>query len=407
MVARMTRILIVFIAAAGAGRSGDPPAHAGRQESVQSASDLQEDGPEEVMITPPDVHLEIARKIRARHRVPALALAVVRTGEPPRIAATGLRKARGKHPVTVHDKWHLGSCTKSMTATMIAALVEQGRMAWDDTPARRLPEPAGKIHPKWRDVTLEQLLCHTAGLPEDRTPDLRIWPRICALTGELPGQRQSFVELIMSRAPASAPGEKYVYANAGFVIAAAMAEAATGESYEALMSRLLFNPLGMASAGFGPPGDPDKVDQPWGHDAALLIYQPIPPGPGADNPPVYAPSGTAHMSIGDWAAYAHLHLQALRGNHRLLRPETWRRIHGDPFGQGYAFGWATGRQHWASGPVLAHDGSNGRWYAIAVLAPRRDLAILVATNAADATAEKACVAAIEAIKKHYGPAGAQ
>lgn len=366
----------------------------------------QEPEPEaeiEIPVTPRDVHLAIANEARRKHRVPAIAVAVVRTGEPPRVAATGTRTARGKAEVTVHDKWHLGSCTKSMTATMCGALVEQGKLAWDSTPVRLFPDLAEKLHPRLRNVTLEQLLCHSAGLPEDRTPNLLLWPRILALSGPLPDQRRRFLELVLSREPANDPGTKYVYANAGFVVAAAMAEAATGESYEQLMQRLLFHPLGITSAGFGPPGHAGKVDQPWGHDASLRFYQPLRPGLGADNPPVYAPSGTAHMSIIDWARYAHLHLQALRGNAILLKPETWRRLHGDPFGHEYAFGWGKGEGAWAAGRILAHDGSNRHWYAVILIAPQRDIAFLVAMNAGDSAAEEACVAVIEALKRHYLP----
>ena len=61
--------------------------------------------------------------------------------------------------------------------------------------------------------------------------------------------------------PAATAGE-YLYSNLAFVIAGAMAEKVTGKTWEALMQERLFEPLGMSSAGFGPPGAPGGVDQP-------------------------------------------------------------------------------------------------------------------------------------------------
>src|SRR6476646_10575493 len=69
-----------------------------------------------------DVQLE---GIRRKFHLPALAAAAVRDGRIVEIAATGVRKFGEDEEVTVDDAWHLGSCTKSMTATLAAMLVEQ------------------------------------------------------------------------------------------------------------------------------------------------------------------------------------------------------------------------------------------------------------------------------------------
>ena len=72
-------------------------------------------------------------------------------------------------------------------------------------------------------------------------------------------------------------------------MAAAMAEQATGQSWEQLMRALLFEPLEMHTAGFGPPGDAQALDEPWGHakrDGALIA---LAPGPMADAPAALAP----------------------------------------------------------------------------------------------------------------------
>ena len=340
---------------------------------------------------------KLLAKVRREHRVPGIVAAVVTSGGLRACGADGKRSAGSSPRVTTTDRFHLGSCTKSMTATLCAMLVEQGKLTWDQTPANTWPNLAPKFHASLRDITLKQLLCHRSGLPNDNAPDIKIWPKVMALTGDLRDQRRSFVEINLARPSAHEPGRIYAYSNAGFVIAGAMAEAATGESYESLMRSMLFRPLGMTSVGFGPP----ESGQPLGHDAILGLYTPVKPGPGADNPPVIAPAGTVHCSTEDWAKYAQLHLAAARGTAKMLTADSFEVLHSDPYKQDYGFGWAVVHEEWGGGPVFAHDGSNGRWYAVIVIAPKRDIAILVATNAADGTAQSACRETIHALRKRY------
>ncbi len=343
-------------------------------------------------------------EVRSKHRVPAIAAAVVRCDGLVAIGVEGWRAVRSKRAVAANDRFHIGSCTKSMTATLCAMLVEQGKLKWDTTVADAFPELKERLDPKLRDVTLKQFLCHRSGLPDDHRPDLATWPKVLMLSGELPDRRRSLVEIVMSRAPAHEPDSQFAYSNYGFAIAGAMCEAATGESYERLLRSRLFEPLNMKSAGFGAPGavGPDApIDQPRGHDSLFGIYIPLIPGPGADNPPVIAPAGTVHCSIGDWASYATLHLAAARGRARLLKPETFERLHDDGYGQEYAFGWIIRSEDWAGGKILAHDGSNGRWYAVILIAPQADIAILVATNAGDETAQRACRTAIRGLRERF------
>src|SRR5262245_2077398 len=68
--------------------------------------------------------------IRAKHNVPALAAAFVRPEGTVAAGAVGVRKSGGTEAVTLDDRFHIGSCTKAMTATLIAILVERGKLNW-------------------------------------------------------------------------------------------------------------------------------------------------------------------------------------------------------------------------------------------------------------------------------------
>lgn len=82
--------------------------------------------------------------IRKKHDLPALAVVVVKDGRICDRAAAGVRKWGESAPVTTNDIFHIGSCTKAMTATLTAMLIEEGKLRWDSTLAELLPELKGK-----------------------------------------------------------------------------------------------------------------------------------------------------------------------------------------------------------------------------------------------------------------------
>jgi CubicO group peptidase (beta-lactamase class C family) len=320
--------------------------------------------------------------IREQHDLPGLLGAIQVGPQITAIGAVGTRKVGASEPIRVSDQVHLGSCTKAMTATLIGTLVEQRKLSWRSTIRDVFSESALGVHPQFQSVTLSQLLTHRAGLPHDAP-----WWR---LPGESTTEkRRALLTTMLEDKPASKPGSTYAYSNVGYVLAGLMAEEVTGESWESLMSASLFEPLGMESAGFGSPGQPGTLDQPWGHRLAGKQLQPT----LQDNAPAMGPAGTVHCSIADWAKFAALHLQGERGTSRLLKPATLRTLHSPPLGRDYAAGWLVSEQSWAGGHALTHNGSNTYWYATIWLAPILDVAIFVATNRGDKNAATACNAA--------------
>ena len=105
--------------------------------------------------------------IRKKHDLPALAVVVVKDGQICDRAAVGVRKWGDPTPVTTNDVFHIGSCTKSMTATLAAMLIEEGKLRWDTTIAEVFPELKGKMDKQYETVTVEQLLHHRGGVPGD------------------------------------------------------------------------------------------------------------------------------------------------------------------------------------------------------------------------------------------------
>src|SRR4030042_378083 len=104
-------------------------------------------------------------KVRMRHGLPALAAGVVRSGSIPLCAAVGFRQLRREGPVRLDDRFHIASCTKSMTATLAALLVHEGRVCWESQLADVVAQLRGQVRPETGAATLQRLLAHAAQMP--------------------------------------------------------------------------------------------------------------------------------------------------------------------------------------------------------------------------------------------------
>jgi CubicO group peptidase (beta-lactamase class C family) len=151
-------------------------------------------------------------------------------------------------PVTLEDLWHLGSDTKIMTSTLAAIMIEQGKLEWNSTVSEVFPDLASGFHQDFRDVTLVQLLSHVAGLPANAD---------CGALmgyGSVRDQRARAVRDALGQKPLSAPGTTYLYSNLGYIIAGAIIERVSGMEWEDALTRFVFDPLGMTTAGSGGTG---------------------------------------------------------------------------------------------------------------------------------------------------------
>ena len=332
---------------------------------------------------------ESLESIRKKHGLPAMAAAVVLSGKTVAVDAVGVRKHGGKEPVTVDDKFHIGSDTKAMTATLLATFVEQGKLKWETTLAEVFPDWAAEMNPAYRKVTVEQLLTNRGGFPGRTEPAGKTLLDVHRLPGMVRERRTAYIRMIWRGEPEATPGTRFIYSNAGYTVAGAIAEKIADAPYEELIQSRVFVPLGIKSAGFGAMGTPGKDDQPWQHRVTNGKIQAIGPGPFSDNPPAIAPAGTVHCSIGDWAKFVDAHARGEKAG-GILKPETFRRLHTPPAGGDYAMGWGTAERGWGGGRVLTHAGSNTMNYAVAWVAPRKEFAVCVATNVGGDGAARAC-----------------
>ena len=318
--------------------------------------------------------------IRENRNVPALAAVLVYEGETIETGVVGLRAVGSVAPVSTGDLWHIGSLTKSMTATLAARLVERGAMAWSTTVGGAFPDLVATMQAEYVDVTFDQLMYHTSGLPVDVT-ETPIWSTLRDDPRPLPAQRRSWAAELLALQPETSGGT-HLYTNAGYIIAGSMMEEITGETWEALIRTEVFDPIGMSSANFGAPGSAAVVDQPQGHVLRDDAWVPLSPGPLADNPLAMGPAGTVHLTLADYARYMAAHAVGTRNGAGVLPTDAFVKLHTPAPGTDYSLGWAVTERDWANGEAITHNGSNTYWFASVWIAPQRDLAMFAVANAA-------------------------
>lgn len=315
-----------------------------------------------------DALQKLSEELQAKSGSPAVFLAYGEVGKPPLIAAAGKRKSDADIPVTINDHVHLGSCTKAITAVLIARLVERGALRWDDSIVRQAPELSQRLPESHRSVSLEQLLQHRSGFPANA----RDW--WLTRGRNVSEYRSEILVDSLKNLPLEPPGKVEAYSNLGYMAAGLIAEYRTGESWEELMQREVFRPLALESAGFGPPSLHGSLEQPWGHtleESKLKSSQ-------QDNAVALGPAGTVHLSLADWFRFCELY--AGGGPDDFLQAETLKKLIKPDLNDEYAYGWVVMKRDWARGEILLHSGSNLTWYAKACVAPKLGLIYLCVFN---------------------------
>jgi len=112
-----------------------------------------------------------------------------------------------------------------------------------------------------------------------------------------------------------------------YVIAGAMLEKLTGQTWDELITDRVFKPLNLTTAGLGAQSTLGKVDAPLGHVKLNGSAKAFLAGPNGDNPLIIGPAGLAHMSVLDFAAWAGWNASQGKRGPALVHPETLRKLY--------------------------------------------------------------------------------
>lgn len=176
-----------------------------------------------------------------RTGVPGAAVAVVYNDEVVYERAFGIREVGKPEPITPETVFQLASMSKSISSTLVAAVVGDGATTWDAVAAHLLPGFA--MSDPWlsAQVTLRDLFSHRSGLPGYAGDNL---------TSTFGYGREESVHRLRFIPPATPLRTSFAYANLPLSVAAYAAAKGTGQTWEALADKRLFAPLGMSTSSY-------------------------------------------------------------------------------------------------------------------------------------------------------------
>lgn len=351
----------------------------------------------------------IVRDFAEQHRLPGLAAGVWRRGEVILRMGVGHQDGPGSRPIDGETVFHLASVTKTLVATAVMQLVEEGRMCLD-CPLRRYLPYFSMEGPGADRITIRQILTHTAGMGD--TSDFG-WT-----TPEYDeGAVERYVRSLRPVRLDFAPGTGWRYSNRGFDVLADAIAKADGQPFEAAIQRRILTPLGMRRSTLLM-SDIDSARMALGHrrDGTAVGYYPYNRR--------HAGSSTLHSTLDDMLRWAAANLGRGALDERRILPdsaydELWHpyrdiraTIAEQVRGAGYVFpydslaiglSWFLPVEH---GRQLAyHSGSDPGFASNILLSPSERIGVVVLINGSGADPRALSRALLDAARQDTSPAG--
>ncbi|AWN74909.1 serine hydrolase domain-containing protein [Legionella anisa] len=166
-----------------------------------------------------------------KNNVPGLALAVLKDGQPLLIKGYGYANIETKTPVDAQTLFGIGSVSKVITAFALMTLVQEGKINLNNSVLDYVP----KAPEQWQNVTIQQLLSHSSGIPQHHGPHLpwiKVWNNLAKKPMQFP------------------PGSATTYNNFAYGVLGRVIENASHQTLGDYLSNTIFNPLGMNHTGF-------------------------------------------------------------------------------------------------------------------------------------------------------------
>ncbi|WP_246113912.1 serine hydrolase domain-containing protein [Streptomyces montanus] len=216
---------------------------------------------------------------------------------------SGVGDLKTNKPRSAHDRYRVGSITKTFVSTVLLQLEAEGRLSLDDKVDQWLPGVVrGNGHDGTR-ITLRQLLNHTSGIFNYRD-DKEFIRKYIRKDGFFKNRYDTatlgrLVKYAMANKPDFAPGTDWKYSNTNYSLAAMVIEKATGHSYGDEIRRRIIEPLGLHATSV--PRTNPKMPQPSSRAYAKLAESTT--GPTYDvtelNPTLAGGSGSMISSSAD------------------------------------------------------------------------------------------------------------
>lgn len=256
-------------------------------------------------------------------KVPGAGLAIVKDNQVIYAKGLGVKSLATNEPVDENTVFQIGSVSKSFTAALVAMLVDEGKLNWDDPIRKHLPD--FEMYDPWvsENMQVRDIMIHRSGLPYQSGTYIP----------NMGYSRDEMFHMFKLIPPATSIRTTYAYNNMTFLIAEQLIKKYTGKSWEENMQERIFSPLGMATASTGgggylasrnlsscyghyfKDGEP-RNEEMVGEDRALVWLTGI------------GPAGGVNSGIADLIKWAQFHLNMGKvGDKQLISEKNMKYLH--------------------------------------------------------------------------------
>ncbi|MDY6902701.1 MAG: serine hydrolase, partial [Cyanobacteriota bacterium] len=165
--------------------------------------------------------------------------------------ASGVSNLETEKPLNLDELFKIGSISKTFTSATILKLVEEEKISLQDNLEKWLPDSIINNIPNTKDITVEQLLNHTSGIV-NYTNQKWFADELAFQNGaDIDWSREAIINnYVAGENPDFAPGESFNYSNTNYLLLGMLIEAATSNSYQDEVNRLILEPLGLENTYF-------------------------------------------------------------------------------------------------------------------------------------------------------------
>ncbi len=238
-----------------------------------------------------------------KYAIPGGAVAVLRDGKLIYARGFGYADVENKTPVQPDALFRIASVSKPITGVAIMKLVEEGKLELDDRVAPFIahltPAQGATVDPRWEQITIRQLLNHTAGWDRDKPggfdPMFRPAIAAAAVNAPAPASAETVIRYMKGMPLDFDPGEKHVYSNFGYAILGRVIERLSGMPYEEYVRARVLQPVGAQRTRLGHTRMRDALAD------EVNYYLPGEPGMGLTAPlvpSVFPGEGTVPINYG-------------------------------------------------------------------------------------------------------------
>lgn len=303
--------------------------------------------------------------------IPGVSFTIIRNGEIEASYAYGRKKRNRKEPVTIKTMFQAASISKSIFATAVMRLSEQGVLNLDVNINQYLKDyHVSTFDGKEHDITLRMILSHTAGLNIHSFPGYQHGQKIPTLQQIIEGKRPANTDELFLYME---PGKEFSYSGGGYVLAQKIVCGLLNKDFEDIMQEIVLHPFGMKNSTYLLPLPKDmESDIAFGIDSYDLQIK-----KGYCIMPELSAAGLWTTPY-DLAMYGVEMMKALKGDSKLIKKETAQAMI-NPVTPFYGLGFFIGEKNGIK--CFEHRGSNTGFHSGMSFYPLSGNGVAVMVNA--------------------------